>query len=282
MNEKMTCETCQESLPLLFAGTLTEKDEASIREHLEGCSECHALLNEEKALFALSRVDNDFSPLSDHPASDLLDRYVHAKPSLSPLELREIENHLPKCQLCNELVAELGKLPANLDGLMAGKQLPLIAGLEKKPRQKASIIDISRRIFWQPLAGYAAAAVILLTAVMLHQNPATQLIPTVSGVMQPSKRGTEQIPSFESPSQQCYLNLKYYVDPEAGHQYDIEIKPESPGVLAYIIRDYRGFDSKGFATVKALLEVGKYRFVVNDIEGNDTIRTENTFELKAR
>lgn len=282
MSEKGTCETCRELLPLLFARALSEREEASVREHLADCPECRELLAKEKELMNAASIEGSFSPLADHQASDLLDNYVHARQHLSGTQLAKIESHLATCELCSEVTAKLGELPTNLDDLVADSELPLIAGLERKLRQKASIVDIGRRVFWRPLAGYAAAAMILLAAVLSYQTPGPQSLGVISGTIPSTGRGVETATVFESPDRQCYLDLKYYVNPESGHWYDIEIRPEKKGPLSHFIRNYQGFDPQGNAVVRALLEAGQYQLIISDIDGGDTVRIVKPFELRTR
>jgi hypothetical protein len=282
MSEKTTCEACRELFPLLFARALSEKEEASVREHLADCPECRDLLAKEKGLMNAATTGGRFSPLADHPASDLLDSYVHAREHLSSTQLAGIEGHLAQCDLCSEVTARLSELPTNLDDLVTDTELPLITGLDRKLHQKGSIVDIGRRVFWHPLAGYAAAAMILLAAILSYQSPGPQLLGVINGTIPSTGRGTETVTVFESPGRQCYLDLKYYVNPESGHQYDIEIRSQERGPLSQSIRDYRDFDPQGNATVRVLLEAGQYRLIICDIEGGDTIRIAKPLELRTR
>ncbi len=282
MSEKMTCDTCRELLPLLYAKSLLDKDEALTREHLKGCPKCRALLTEERPLYAAARVEGNLSPLADHPAGAQLDRYVHARSSLSSAELEELESHLSKCGLCKELISHLGELPAELDDLVEGERLPLLSRSEVKPRPRTRIIDIGRRVFWRPLAGYAAAAAVLLIALVMRQAPIPQAIPTISGTISTTSRGDKQTAVFFSTARACCLVLKYYVGPEPGHRYDMEIRSEKASWPSQVIRNYTDFDPQGNATLKTLIEVGEYRLIVCDIEGEDTIRVVKPFELKAQ
>lgn len=282
MSEKVTCDTCRELLPLLYAKSLSDKDEALTREHLEGCPKCRALLTEERPLYAAARVEGNLSPLADHPSGAQLDRYVHARSGLSSAELKELEGHLSKCGLCTELISNLSALPSELDDLVAGERLPLLSRLEVKPRPRVRIIDIGRRVFWRPLAGYAAAAAVLLIALLVHQAPIPQAIPTISGTISASSRGDKQTAIFFSTARACCLVLKYYVGPEPGHRYDMEIRSEKASWPSQVIRDYTDFDPQGNATLKTLVEIGEYRLVIYDIEGGDTIKIVKPFELKAQ
>ncbi len=280
MSEKMTCDSCRELLPLLYARALSDQDEDMVRDHLKGCPECREFLRQERALYVAARVTGSLSPLADHPASQQLDRYVREKGSFSSKELREIESHLSGCTLCSELVANLGHLPAELDDLVTDEQLPLLSRLEVESKPRAGMFEISRALFWRPLMGYAAAAAILLVVLLTQRTSTPPTVPTVSGTISASSRGDDHPATFFSSGETCHLVLKYFVDPEPGHRYDFEIKPEEAGRPSLVIYGYQDFDPQGNAILKTLLEVGRYRLIISDIGGKDTVRIVKSFELK--
>ena len=240
------------------------------------------MFEREKGLFEIAKSDQAASPLQDHVDSVLLDRYVFTQSSLAADLVSAIESHLGECKICRELVGNIRKLPRELDDLIDSRELPLLNRLAAGERKKASIIEISRRVLWNPLVGYAAAAVILLTTVLFRPSPVTEPSPTIKGMIPSSLRGTEETVIFESPSRQCYLDLTYHIAPEAGHQYDIEVRPEAVGKPVLSLKNFGDFDAQGNAMFRLLVDAGTYRLVVFDIANADTLKIERPFEIRPR
>jgi predicted anti-sigma-YlaC factor YlaD len=280
MNSKIACRECQEPLPLLFAGSLSASEKELVLQHVDSCSECKKMSERERVLYEISKVDSAASPLTSHLESALIDGYVFAKSSLTSAQIIRIERHLGECGTCREVIENLRRLPDELDDLVDPKELPLLTRMANASRQKPNILKIGRRILWQPLIGYAAAAAILLTTILFRPSPVSEPSATVSGVIPSSLRGDEQTVVFESSSPQCVLDLKYHVAPEAGHQYDFEIRPETAEKPVQSLRAFRNFDAQGNADLRVLLEVGKYHFVIRDIAGGDSVVVVRSFEIR--
>ncbi|MFH2054410.1 MAG: zf-HC2 domain-containing protein [bacterium] len=270
-------------IPLLVAGTLSESSKADLLNHLQQCPECQKCFESEKALFELATEPGSEILFEDHPTGQTLDQYTFAPEGLSPAERVQITDHLETCELCQSICEKLRSLPEELGELISDAELPLINSMtyEQGKRSKpARILDIGHRFLWQPLPAYAAAAALLLI-VILSQLPSQEGVPHLAARLTPHQRGQDSVAVFVSSADECILDLSYYLDPEAGHKYNLMIEPVSADKPSYRFEDYRDFDAKGNLDLRLLLTAGKYQLRILDIVDTDTVEVVQQFIIKS-
>lgn len=289
--DRLSCNEVEELLPMFFAGSLSEPLREALKTHLEGCATCTQLFKQEHPLFRVAQ-DNDpvHSPLAFHLDVDLLRQFVWDAAAIEKHLFAEIERHLDQCELCRQAMDSLRALPKDANELLNPGDAPFLASIDESslkpvPSRKISTV---RTWLWNPVTAYLVAAAALIVLI-LHpprtiETTKTQLIPAaiVNVEIPPVNRGSEDSLTFETPTPSAYVHFTYLIGPEPTHQYSVTIFPAGTNGVPAGRAQNSEFDSLGFAHLTALLDTGKYRFVVMDIVGRDTITIQRSIRLKLR
>ncbi len=272
-----------EQMPLLVAGTLSETSKSDLLRHLQRCPDCRKVFEQERALFAVATAGGSEILFEDHLTEQTIDEYLFAPAQLAPGQREEIDSHLETCGLCRNIIEEMRSLPKELDRLVDQTQIPLITAMTAEQGRRsgaARIVDISRKLFWQPLAGYAAAAALLIVSIV-SQLPMQDEVALISARLSPHSRGQDSIAVFYAGADECILELSYYLDPEADHKYNLMIEATDAGKPSYYFEDYRDFDAKGNLNLRLLLTTGSYQLRILDILDADTVAIVQQFLVKS-
>lgn len=281
MADKDKCKTVSELLPLLIAGSLPTEQRERVLAHLRECTACQQLLREELPLYVAALCRNSDAPLSEMPGSEMLDRFALDPKSLTQVERDRVQGFLEAHGWARELVDKLQLLPHTVEELVEGRQLPILNHLDSisMRKQKEQSPSIIKRIFWNPAAAYAIAAVLLL-AFLIVPRAGDQEPDILPAFLPSAARSTGQPPVFESTSRVCYLHLTHCVAPEPKHVYDISVKRSDETGYLFFKEDFRDFDQRGCIELSLLIEMGRYELMVLDVVDGDTVATSSPFILR--
>lgn len=281
MNTKDRCLQFREALPLLFAGSIAESDKSELLAHLDQCDECRKLYQQERVLFAMAAASPVGNPLTDHVASDLLDRYAFAPERLGETQKARLEQHLTECIVCRDTVQKIKLLPVELDDLVAGRETPLMSSLESlSARHSQTSSPKITKLFpaWAQTALAAAAAIILLLGI--SQYPDRDEIPIIEVQFPLQMRNADSELVFEIPIDPSRLQAKVFIDPEENHLYNLRISRADDSSVVTSLEHITKFDQQGFTFIGASIVPGQYFLTLSDIEEGDTLTQHQSFTVK--
>jgi hypothetical protein len=166
----------------LLARSLSPADTIAAVEHVRGCESCRndlVALRSEKA----GSVEDQILPVApseQHPSDDVLAAYTDN--DLMPLQKGSVEEHLIKCALCRETIADLADFRSELQELPSRNYAPELLQRRGHNRYQSpnfqAIRDRVAEWFANPLvlAGAVAAALVIITGVvstgLFYRSPA--------------------------------------------------------------------------------------------------------------
>ena len=273
--EQVSCEEYLELIPLAANKTLDDNQARLLTEHLETCEACRQVVAREQALMRMAaRAGNQL--LDEALSAERLDLFARTPDELNPEQRAATAEAIAGDRLSLELVSKLRDLPESLDQLAESTALPLIEKIEKRVESHA----VGRWTFRPRLAVAAAAAVLLIAMAgwySAHRPPLARV-----QVLLPTSMRRAQAATFEIPSDPAVVTARFFVDPEGGHRYALEVVASANRKTVYVNPSLTEFDRDGFARFTDTLAAGAYELIVYDIFGADTLRAVCPFCLTHR
>jgi hypothetical protein len=279
------CKRIQEQFPLLFNQSLSEQEAAKVRDHLSKCPLCKSLFEKEQALFHVASSGNNCNPLDEHPQAELLDSYASNPKLLSSSQLKELETHIARCELCRDIVQKLQQLPGSLEEIVADDEVPMLsslAGAQGREEADHKITGVTRHRQWRSIAALAAAAVIVLVAISLMRPDREPPMAKVQARFPTIVRSNGSSIVFESDKTSFVFQGEAYVGPEDGHMYSLRVVSLRNDSVLFHQEQVSNFDSLGFVQFELPMEIGRYQLVLLDIEADDTLVIRHPFEIRLK
>ena len=277
---KESCEYHKDLIPLHFINRLSRDEEIDFKEHLKLCNNCRQVFRSETALMLVAAGDREFGVLGEHPENHQLVEAAGNSSGSGIPQARQVATHLEQCQICREIVANLKSLPQSIDDLV-DQGTPSWDSLAKHSIESGqnNLIDLTRKIFWHPLTAYAAAAVVIIVAIL--RPPSVERVPTaVMEIRIPAgERGVDSVPSYSSPTPNCFAKLSYFLSPTDGHHYNASVKRADSDETMWSEDNFGDFDPRGLIQITLPLDTGEYYLEIADLAPSDTVKVRRGFRI---
>jgi len=177
-------------IPWYVNGSLSAEERREVDEHLAGCDECRASVDEARELVDLGRLDDD--ALLDHVQAQHLERFAGDPESLEPALSEWIGRHVESCEACRCALDTLRRLDLR-DELLREPTTDTgrVIAFEDRRRERKPAAASASSGFWELLGRtvlHPAAAAVYLIALVLSVPIYRALAPQPQTDLSPAQR----------------------------------------------------------------------------------------------